>query len=452
MLFSNKRSLFRSLILVLMLFWCLAVNGVSEANEYKEFTINIEETYQTIEGFGASIAWYENWVTAHPNKKELYNVLFKELGLDILRLQNWYGKQPETGAHTTEIVKEAERSLGRPIKILISSWSPPASLKSNNDVEHGGTLKKENGQYLYQEFANYWYDSLMAYAKVGIVPEYISIQNEPDYKAEWNSCLFGPEETKEVAGYDKALAAVYNKLQEMDNPPKIIGPETIGIGYDAVEKYSQKMNMDYIYALAHHLYHGGDYTNPTTFSYKMRKIRVMFPEKLIFQTEFERGDGFQTAWVIHNALVEESVNAYLYWDLVWVDRGLVKIENPWRTSNWETKKGFNKNNMYYAVQHYAKFTEPGYKRVEAKGDSNRLKVSAFISPDGKQLVIVALNTLFIEEKLKLNLLDYQADESQIYRTAFMGIDGERFTKIGSLEEGQTIALPGLSMVTVVLKR
>lgn len=447
---SDQKRGFLGLILLLLLFCSMTGGGIT--GECKNFVVDTEITYQTIEGFGASIAWYENWVTAHPNKRELYDLIFKELGLDILRLQNWYGKQSNVGAYSSEIVREATRSLERPVQILISSWSPPASLKSNNNVEGGGTLKKENGQYVYEKFAEYWHDSLMAYEKAGIIPEYISIQNEPDYKAEWNSCLFSPEETEETAGYDRALAAVYHKLQEMGSPPKIVGPETIGIGYETVKKYSEKMDMDQIYAGAHHLYHGGEDTNPTTYIFNMRETRELFSDKPIFQTEFERGDGFTNAWIIHNSLVEENINAYLYWDLIWVDRGLVTVESPWQRSSWKTEKGFFKTEMYYALQHYARFTDPGYKRVEVVGDSNRLKVSAFISPDGDRLVVVALNTYLMEEKLKLDFLGFKAQDSRVYRTCFMRKNGEEFADLGALEESNPLILPGRSMATVVLNR
>jgi O-glycosyl hydrolase len=52
--------------------------------------LNPSETHQTIEGFGASQYYYSNWLTAHPNKEDIYVHLFDDLGLDILRLGNTF--------------------------------------------------------------------------------------------------------------------------------------------------------------------------------------------------------------------------------------------------------------------------------------------------------------------------------------------------------------------------
>ena len=95
-------SLFFILLFILLFF-------TYSAEAAHEYTININKPHQVIEGFGASIAWYENYVTAHPNKAELYDVMFKELDLDFLRLQNWYGKRERVGQYEAEIIRE-ERS------------------------------------------------------------------------------------------------------------------------------------------------------------------------------------------------------------------------------------------------------------------------------------------------------------------------------------------------------
>ncbi|HLV09766.1 MAG TPA: hypothetical protein VKY40_06130, partial [Halanaerobiales bacterium] len=172
-----------SLVLLVLLLLAIPATAVEEEFTY---TVDLQKSYQEMEGFGGSIAWYENFLTAHPNKEELYDIIFKDLGLDILRFQNWYGKRTQVAQYEEEIVREAERSLGHPLKILITSWTPLKRLKSNDNLEDGGTLIKENGEYAYDEFASYWHNSLLAYERAGIKADYISIQNEPDYEADWN--------------------------------------------------------------------------------------------------------------------------------------------------------------------------------------------------------------------------------------------------------------------------
>lgn len=66
-------------------------------------TIQTHELHQTLKGFGASVAWYGNWVTEHPNKDLIYYYMFEELGLDILRLRNTYRGNPNNFAPETTI-------------------------------------------------------------------------------------------------------------------------------------------------------------------------------------------------------------------------------------------------------------------------------------------------------------------------------------------------------------
>ena len=62
---------------------------------------------------------------------------------------------------------------------MISSWTPPNYLK-NNGSPIGGTLARHSdGSYKYDEFAEWWASSLVAYEQLGITATYISIQNEP---------------------------------------------------------------------------------------------------------------------------------------------------------------------------------------------------------------------------------------------------------------------------------
>ena len=68
-----------------------------------------------------------------------------------------------------------------------------------------GTLTKTaSGAYDYADFGTWWAKSLIAFATAagGIVPDYISIQNEPDFTTtNEGTCLFDPIEDATNAGY-----------------------------------------------------------------------------------------------------------------------------------------------------------------------------------------------------------------------------------------------------------
>lgn len=440
----------QQLKVVFLLLVLVLTSGFTVLAQNNSVRLDPDTRYQTIAGFGAAIAWYENWVTAHPNCEGIYDTIFTELGLDILRLQNWYGKQSRFGADAKLIVEAGQKRMGDKLKILISSWAPPAGLKSNNNPEGGGTLKKQDGKYVYELFADYWYDSLQAYAALGIVPDYISIQNEPDFEADWNCNLLSAVETNKTAGYPQALNAVYNRLQEMDAPPRILGPEVIGLGYNTIQQYLKNMDLSKIDGIAYHLYHGGDHTDPDSFKLNMLNVASNNPDIPIFQTEFNRGTGFENAWLIHNSLVYGNVSAYLFWDLIWDKAGLVTVEFPWDSSRWRTEEGYYKTEHYYAVQHYSKYISAGYQRIAAVSSNNQMKGSAFISPDETSITAVILNTSHTEQLLTLKLEHYAINDIKAYLTQFGADSGYKFEQIGFPLDNESVVMPKQSAVTIVL--
>ncbi len=63
-------------------------------------------------GFGAALAYYESWLNAHPRKSEVYELIFGELSLDILRVRNAYGYDPEMVGRVKEgAVSPTERDM-----------------------------------------------------------------------------------------------------------------------------------------------------------------------------------------------------------------------------------------------------------------------------------------------------------------------------------------------------
>lgn len=93
--------------------------------------VNFNVTHQKLEGFGASAAWYEGWLEAipEPNRTNLYNTLFRDLGLDIFRIRNTYDYDSGYMSNIRTIVSKA-LARNPNLKILCSSWSPPTYLKS----------------------------------------------------------------------------------------------------------------------------------------------------------------------------------------------------------------------------------------------------------------------------------------------------------------------------------
>ncbi len=412
-------------------------------------SVDINTVFQELEGFGASVAWYENWLVVHPLRNEIYDLLFGQLDLDIYRLRNTYGLSSGNVDNSATIIEAAELSLGHPLKIMISSWSPPASLKNNNSTVKGTLIKGRSGGYAYENFAQWWRNSLEEYAAHGIIADYINIQNEPDYLGDWDTCMFTPTESEEWAGYNLAFEAVYQELNSHTIVmPKMLAPEASG--FRTSQAYIDTLiNPEHVYGYAHHLYADGKPEYPDNFIPGMEYFGE-YSDKPLLQTEYAKdtsepltySDAMDLALLIHNSLTVEGVSAYLYWQLFWEKpQGLVSLDNP-----WESNPGYTINPDYYAFKQYSAFTDPGWHRVEASTDSTGLRISAFISPDENELTIVIINVSNIDIDLSLSLGDFLPDSSAVYRTS----ESEHTASIGAFDQSQPLELPSQTITTVKL--
>jgi glucuronoarabinoxylan endo-1,4-beta-xylanase len=426
-------------------------------------TVDPGKVCQTIEGLGAATAFYAGWITAHPYKQEIYTNAFAGLNLSMLRLGDWYrypATLPGFDSAATEIVSNANRLLGHPVPVYMSSWAPPAFLKSNGQVGNGGTLLYTNGGFDYKDFAQYWFDSINAYQSNGVSMTWISIQNEPDWAASYDSCVFHTTEDTvngtNYASYSKALDACCQRLTNLPSPPKILAPEVIGIGYNDVQNYAATMNSNSFYGVAHHLYGGSTDGTPDGYNVAMAALTNVFPGKPRFMTEYGVSGMIDQANLIHNVLTVEQASGYNYWSLVWpgTNGGLIQIENPWSPSSWTNappgtptqSHGWWIAPAYWAVKHFSYFIQPGYRRVAAACTDANVLVSAYLSPDGLRLVSVFINRYTVSSAVTVNFGSFPYYNSGVYQTAGTNY----FQSLGAVSS--QLSLPASSLTTVVLDK
>jgi O-glycosyl hydrolase len=458
-------------------------------------TFNFSTPHQTIAGFGGSEAFYANYLDSHPNESQIMTALFdpvKGLGITFLRLENNYYLYNGSNASTfdtddTKIVTATTAALGASPTILMSSWTPGASLKSNNSVNgctgitNGnctsgfGTLAQTGGAYNYAGFGQFWLSSLQAYAALGVKPNYISIQNEPDFPATYVACLFNPTEapaqlyqtTESYASYGKAFDATYKAITAsgaLTSVPQMIGPEAFSL-YNA-QALLTEVPPNELAVVAHHLYNVSSYAgNPQGQITPMTSLQAAYPTAMKFETEYFQTPGFYNAIDIHNALTVANDNVYLYWGLTWPStltngvssdqQGLLYIDNPFNAqSTWAYPSGWTYNDAYYALKGYSYFIRPGYIRYDATSSNTDEDISVYRSPDSKTTVMVILNTsTTATDTLGLDLSSITYTTSAVYRssfaTAITSPTAERWNSLGAYTS-QGISLPPQSEVTVVL--
>src|SRR2546422_1231296 len=87
------------------------------------------------------------------------------------------------------LIKRAMTASGNRLKLFASPWSPPAYMKDNNDMLHGGHLRAEYRQ----TWALYYTKFIESYRRAGVPVWGITIQNEPMATQTWESCIYQPE-------------------------------------------------------------------------------------------------------------------------------------------------------------------------------------------------------------------------------------------------------------------
>ncbi|MGA2322449.1 MAG: carbohydrate binding domain-containing protein [Sedimentisphaerales bacterium] len=422
------------------------VPGVAGPNATGQVNFNV--THQTLDGFGASGAWYQNNVIACSNSHpEIYNILFRDLGIDIYRIRNTYGIDNSYISDTNNIVQAANNSLGHPIRVMNTSWSPEASLKSNGNTSQGTLAKDANGNYRYADFAQWWADSLTAWSNAGVNSYYVNMQNEPNFTTSgWDTCQFHPTEDTSIAGYEQAFAALCTKLNSLPSRPILLAPEgqdtTSTPNYVNALTAADKSN---VYGYSHHLYDGSA-DSPDGFISKMTTLKAAIggDNKPLLQTEFSKGgpfvwtDAMNLAILMHNALTVEEVSAYLYWELFWVSpSGLVSVSTT----------GYTINPVYYAMMHYSRFTDPNWQRVDANSTSSDLRISAYKDPCEPNAAIVVINTSTTTDvNLTLSLNGFNPGNSGIYQSK----SDANFAYIGTFSTSTPVLLPKQSITTIHL--
>ncbi len=436
-------------------------------------TVDPASTAQKVIGFGAGAAYYQNWITAMSSsmQKDFYDTAFTGLNLSLLRIGNW--KQEDTTSITADaaIIKAGRERLGNRLKIEMSSWSAPGTLKPSGNVNgkiDGQKVKSQNtlktssndpyGKFVYSEFAGWWKKSLQAYAAAGITPDYISLQNEPDMEADYEETLFEPTEKDGIAGYKQALQAVRDSISTLANPPKIIGPEPLGIGYSNFEKYAKALDDKNLDGYAYHLYHAGNgndnsgqnYLNPENFREPMSAIAKSYgsDSKPIIMTEFctmenavREQDMLGLAHIMQVGFTSGKLNAYIAWELFWGEQN-GQLIGVCPGSGWSscTEAKLYINPEYHAMRHYSKFVNPGWRVVSSTADGSNVYAVAFRSADCDSISVIAIN------KGSAQSLTFFVDG---YNPVYAVQSTESGEKSKTISADRIINVPAKSITTVV---
>ena len=290
------------------------------------------------------------------------------------------------------LIKKAMAEANGKLTLFASPWSPPAWMKDNNDMLHGGKLLP---QYR-QTWANFYVKFIKAYEKEGIPVWGISVQNEPMAVQKWESCVFsatderdfirdylGPTMQKNFSGKKKIIAWDHNRDLIYQRAKTILNDS-------AAAKY--------VWGIGYHWYEtwtGG----PMLFN-NVEMVHQTFPQKNLLFTE-GCADSFNAAriydWSLGEKYGRSMIHDFNSGTVGWTDWNILVDEKggPNHVANYcfapviaDPKKGLEYTNSYYYIGHFSKFIRPGAKRINASSNRSNLLTTAFKNPDGSIAVVV----------------------------------------------------------------
>ena len=361
-----KKTLFMAMSLML-----LFVATASGQSSTKKAGISIDSRikYQHVTGFGGfspSPQWSYWLGDAEMNK--LFGKGDTQLGLNILRLYIANSKNGwSAGVANAKIAKRHGAF------IFASPWSPPASWKSNNSDSNGGELLESH----YADWANYLNDYYKYMKNQGVTIDAVSIQNEPDWNASYQSCIWTGEKMAK-------FLRQYGSLIEC----KIVAPEAIHFSKNMHEPILNDPE-----ACAQLDIMGGHFYGWDGSSYPLAAKKgkeVWMTEFLINERQQNnnqninwKDDGFLFARSVNDAMLA-NMSAWVHYSLKRY-YGCLGDGTYGTTNNGITKRG-------YILSHYAKYVS-GTTRIRHSLDDStgKLTSSAYLSVTGDSVVVMVLN-------------------------------------------------------------
>ena len=290
-------------------------------------------------------------------------------------------------------IKRAQVAAGGKLNLYASPWSPPAYMKTNNNMLQGGKLKPE----YYASWANYYTRFIKEYEKIGVPIWGISIQNEPMATQRWESCLYTAEEERDFL--KNHLGPTMHK-QGLADKKIIVWDHNRDLIYQRAQTYFNDPEASkYAGGIGFHWYE--DWSGGQPMYENLKRVYEAYPDKHILFTEgcAESFDASRyKAWVLGEEYGRSMINDYNNGMVGFTDWNILLDETggPNHVKNFcfapvhaDTRTGeLIYTNAYYYIGHFSKFIKPGAKRIATAPSRSQLLSTAFQNEDGSIVVIV----------------------------------------------------------------
>jgi len=421
-------------------------------------TLNPEEKFQTITGFGGAFTESSAYLVnklSEANRKKIMNAYFGVDGANYsltrthinscdFSLKHYayamvdgdknlehFSIEEDKNNNLIPMILQAKAISKEGFKIIASPWTSPPWMKDNKNWV-GGKLLPE----YYDTWALYFSKYIDAYKKEGIDIWGVTVENEPHGNGNnWESMLFSPQEMTNF---------VQNNLGpklEKDGKSniKILGYDQnrAGIKEWVDEMYKDEASSKYYSGTAVHWYESTYEVFPEDLQYAHNKA----PNKYLIQTEacvdsevphwqddawYWKKEATDWGWdwasekdkYLHpkyapvNRYAVDIIGCLNNWVDGWVDWNMVLDTKggPNWFKNWcvapvivnpETDEVYF-TPLYYVMSHFSKFMRPGAVKIGCAIDNKELVATAVKNPDNS-IALVVFNPTDKNQNLEIKL-------------------------------------------------
>ena len=284
------------------------------------------------------------------------------------------------------MIHAAQRAAGQPLKLLVSPWSPPGWMKDTGRMNDGGKLKPGCRAAWAQCFVRF----IHAYEAEGVPVWGVSVQNEPEARQRWDSCLYTAEEERDfvrdhlgpalhAAGLGHVRIVVWDH-----NRDAMVERASVVYGDAEAAKY--------IWGTGFHWYLEDHFDH-------VQLVHDAWPDKqLLFTEGCQEGGPHWGRWELAERYARSMINDLNRWTVGWIDWNLLLDEQggPNHVGNFcsapflavPSEDGLHPQSSYAALGHFARYARAGAHRVLCAATREALECTAFVNPDGSVAVVV----------------------------------------------------------------
>lgn len=426
-----------------------------------KININTKKTFQKIEGFGGALTESSAYVLSklpstdrnqvleaffNPKTGHKWNLARTHINSCDFSLENWSCVEKKDESLSTfsmervdkyqmPLIKDALKIAKGNLRLMLTPWSPPAWMKDNNDMNHGGRLLKK----YYSLWAQYIVIFINELKKREIPTWCLSVQNEPEAEQIWDSCCWTSDEEGEFA--ISYLGPALEKAGLYDLPILIWDHNRDRLFTRMNDSMKIPGAMKYIGGAAFHWYSGDQYEN-------VAKIAELWPDKLLLFTEgCIEGGARPGAWFSGERYAHNIINDLNSGCKGWIDWNIAldMQGGPNHVGNFcdapvlidTDKKTVHYQSSYYYLGHFSRFIAQGAIRLDVTMEAGMIPASvdgragttmescAFLNPDGSIALVLYNRT----EADMIYVLDGILNEGpKVFRCPPRGIQTVIFNK------------------------